>query len=261
MTEGQQRLEALKQKLLASAGPDGAPRPGEGYHIVFLGDSITSTEWVHPNWREIVEYVLKQELGSLGSGEFGWKLAEWGIRCFNSGFDGATLKDMYERLETDVILHKPELVIVCGGDNDMHLGRSSAECATTLKEMLDALVHRVPGLIYMSPPSGPPERVADEVALVEYMKPSIALFPIKDIQYVDLFSLYQQYPLSRCYTFISEEGNPYAGIEPGGIDWLHPNQLGNAYIAKIVLEHGFGITFAPELYIKENNECKMFPSY
>ncbi|KKS30698.1 MAG: hypothetical protein UU92_C0021G0013 [candidate division WWE3 bacterium GW2011_GWA1_42_12] len=33
------------------------------YRILFLGDSITSAEWVHPNWREIVEYVLKEEFG------------------------------------------------------------------------------------------------------------------------------------------------------------------------------------------------------
>lgn len=32
------------------------------YWIAFVGDSITSTEWVHPNWREIVEYVLKEEM-------------------------------------------------------------------------------------------------------------------------------------------------------------------------------------------------------
>jgi len=32
------------------------------YWIAFVGDSITSTEWVHPNWREIVEYVLKDKL-------------------------------------------------------------------------------------------------------------------------------------------------------------------------------------------------------
>ena len=31
------------------------------YWIAFTGDSITSCEWVHPNWREIVEYVLQEK--------------------------------------------------------------------------------------------------------------------------------------------------------------------------------------------------------
>lgn len=251
----------MKQKLLAAEGPDGAPRPGAGYRVVFLGDSITSAEWVHPNWREIVEYVLKQELETLGSGEFPWKLSEWGIRCFNAGFDGATLLNMKDRLETDVFSHRPDLVLVCGGDNDMHFNRTAEEMRVTLQEITEQLAEKVPGSIYMSPPSGPPERAEDEVALVEYMKPALSLFLKEKVQFIDLFSLYQQYPLSRCYTFVSEGGNPVAGIEPGGLDWLHPNQLGNAYIAKVVLEQGFGVNFDPELYIKETNEGKMFPSY
>ena len=32
------------------------------FKIVFYGDSTTSTEWVHPNWRGIIEYVIKMEL-------------------------------------------------------------------------------------------------------------------------------------------------------------------------------------------------------
>ena len=48
------------------------------FRIVFMGDSITSTEWVHPNWREIIEYVLKMELEKQMKD---WKIPSWGIRC------------------------------------------------------------------------------------------------------------------------------------------------------------------------------------
>jgi hypothetical protein len=44
------------------------------FRIVFVGDSITSTEWVHPNWREIIEYVIKEELEKIISD---WRIPSW----------------------------------------------------------------------------------------------------------------------------------------------------------------------------------------
>jgi len=32
------------------------------YTICFTGDSITSCEWVHPNWRDIIVYVLQDQI-------------------------------------------------------------------------------------------------------------------------------------------------------------------------------------------------------
>ena len=55
------------------------------FRIVFVGDSITSIEWVHPNWREIVEYVIKEELEKVISD---WRIPSWQIRGINCGFDG-----------------------------------------------------------------------------------------------------------------------------------------------------------------------------
>ena len=69
------------------------------YKIVFLGDSITSAEWVHPNWREIVEYVLREELSAKFED---WKLPSWGVRCVNSGFDGSTTRDWLNLLDSSV---------------------------------------------------------------------------------------------------------------------------------------------------------------
>lgn len=262
MTRGQERFEEVKSKLLSVAREDGAtPKEGGGYRIVFLGDSITSAEWVHPNWREIVEYVLKQEFGyRIGSGEFGWKLAEWGIRCFNAGFDGATTEDMLQRLDTDVLVHNPDMVIVCGGDNDMHLKRTDMELKESLSKIVSKLESSTKGSIYMSPPSGPASRANDEENLRQFMKPALLLFPRDNMQFIDLFLEYKKFDTERFFTFVSI-GNEHAGLKPGDIDFLHPNQLGNAYIAKIVLEHGFGISFDPDLYIEKTLAGEMFPSY
>jgi lysophospholipase L1-like esterase len=94
------------------------------YRIAFFGDSITSTEWIHPNWREIFEYVLKKELKKITKN---WKLPPWNIRCFNCGFDGATTKDALDLLDEHVFKLKPHLVICILGINDMFLGLTIKE--------------------------------------------------------------------------------------------------------------------------------------
>jgi len=84
------------------------------FWITFAGDSITSCEWVHPNWREIVEYVLKNELSKA---MIDWKKPSWGIRCFNWGLDGSISTDIVERLG-QITDSKPDMMIVMIGAND-----------------------------------------------------------------------------------------------------------------------------------------------
>ncbi len=81
------------------------------YWITFVGDSITSTEWVHPNWREIVEYVLKNELNDKFSD---WKTPSWGIRCFNFGLDGSTSSEILDRYEEIVSIKSNMLFLMIG---------------------------------------------------------------------------------------------------------------------------------------------------
>src|SRR3989339_1765795 len=83
-------------------------KPGGWYRIVFLGDSITSTEWVHPNWREIIEYVLKNVLGEI-MGE--WQTPSWKIRCYNAGFDGGFTGDMIKYADEEIAPLRPDLVV------------------------------------------------------------------------------------------------------------------------------------------------------
>ena len=85
------------------------------FWIVFTGDSITSCEWVHPNWREIVEYVLKEEATEELKED--WRVPSWGIRTFNFAYDGATTKDILNKVD-DINLVKPDLIISLMGGND-----------------------------------------------------------------------------------------------------------------------------------------------
>jgi len=50
-------------------------------------------------------------------------------------------------------------------------------------------------------------------------------------------------------------------VKEGDPDLTHPNQLGNAYIAKVVLEHGFGVIFDAETYIADTNSGQKYPRY
>jgi hypothetical protein len=51
------------------------------------------------------------------------------------------------------------------------------------------------------------------------------------------------------------------GTKAGDIDQVHPNRLGNAYIAKFVLEELFSINFNPELYLETLLQEEKFPRY
>ena len=90
------------------------------YWIVFTGDSLTSCEWVHPNWRDIIIYVLSNEITGLSANG---KPIEWGIKGFNFAYDGATTEDILNHAD-DIPLLKPQLVIGLMGANDPVMGIS-----------------------------------------------------------------------------------------------------------------------------------------
>src|SRR3989338_6193778 len=46
-----------------------------------------------------------------------WKKSEWGIRCFNYGYDGSTTKDILDKTD-DILAVKSDLLIGVMGGND-----------------------------------------------------------------------------------------------------------------------------------------------
>lgn len=225
------------------------------FRIVFLGDSITSTEWVHPNWREIVEYVLKEQLAKL-TGD--WRTPSWNVRGINSGFDGATTQDLLNRLENDVLFYQPKMVICIAGDNDVLFGINPNQHQKNVKQLVAKISKKVPHLIFAT--STPANNQAANQKYAPYVKKAKELFPQPKTQFINLFEIYQQFDLEKLFTFKSD-GNEVVGIKPGELDFLHPNQLGNAYIAKVILEEGMGISFNPELYIQDTLKGLMYPHY
>lgn len=80
------------------------------YKFVALGDSITCAYPFTPqeSWVEI----LRQRTG--------WKV-------INAGISGDTLGDMAERLNRDVLIHNPQVVMLLGGANDVFQGMSQPQ--------------------------------------------------------------------------------------------------------------------------------------
>lgn len=223
------------------------------YWIAFTGDSITSCEWVHPNWREIVEYVLQNELTGHLKGD--WKVSEWGIRGFNFAYDGATTKDILDRVE-NIKLVKPDLVIGLMGGNDPAFKLTISEHVDNIKSIIQKLETRV--VWCTSTPAG-----SSSLKNSEYEPYAIACMQIpknKNLQLVDIFNIYKKFPLDKIFTFLSEE-NPVEHIKEGEPDLQHPNQLGNTYIAKVILKEVFGIEFDPELYWKDTLAGEKYPKY
>lgn len=239
-------LEKIKEYLIKN----------KKFRIVFLGDSITSTEWVHPNWREIVEYVVKNELDKVMTD---WKIPSWGIRGINCGFDGATTKDILTKINNDILVYKPDLIIGLMGGNDVSLNISLKESVGNIKKMLEILVGKVPYIFWCnSTPALNGNKKNEEYK--PYAEETVKMEVDKKIKMFDMFNECQKYDLSKFFTFKSEE-NLVEGIKEGEIDPQHPNMLGNAYIAKIILKEVFGVDFNSEKYLETLLSGEKYPEY
>lgn len=226
------------------------------YRIVFLGDSITSAEWVHPNWPEIVEYVLKSEL-SKQTGD--WQSPSWNIRCINSALDGSTTEDMLDSFADHVTYYHPNLVIYLQSSNDNVSSISAEQSGSNNAKLVSQILELGSDLILAnSTPGNNQEYTKALEPFVEATK--AACFTNDQIITIDLFEKMQAHELPRLFTFASP-GNPEVNMKPGDIDYMHPNPLGNAYIAHYILREGFGIDFDPEEYIRQHNAGIMMPLY
>lgn len=210
------------------------------YWIAFVGDSITSCEWVHPNWREIVEYVLKAKLDG-----------DWGLRCFNFGYDGSTTKDILEKVDY-INSVNPDLVIMMIGGNDPFLNISVTDHIKNINEIKE----KIDTNLVLSTDNKP----WNDVAVSKYLPYINADINSGFDNFINLFNRSDSFPKERIYTFSSEE-NPIENIKEGDLDYWHPNSLGNAYIAKVILKEVFDIDFDPEIYIEDIKSGEKLPRY
>lgn len=226
------------------------------YNLGFLGDSITSTEWVHPNWRETIRYTLEEELEKT---DLGWQPPSWYIRTINAGFNGATTQDMLSLLDQGLFVHNPNIIIFINTINDMDLGLTKEQHATNTRKILDLLTNNADHIVMCTANSTLSEEYNKKYD--QFIKPMRKIISGYNLDFIDLFELTAKIDKSDMFTFISEDGNPEMGIEPGAIDFAHPNTLGNAYIAKILLKEIFDIEFNHVRYTTDSKNDIKYPQY
>lgn len=219
------------------------------YNIAFVGDSLTSCEWVHPNWREMVEYVLKEELCDKFND---YRTTSWGIRCFNFGFDGSTTKDILDRSE-EILAMKPDLIISLTGGNDPKFGIKPEEA----KNNIENLMKKFEGIKVFWMTSLVELREDKNTEYEAYRKATLEVECGENQEIFDAFGEYKKNDLSRIYALATDEYKE----ENYKNDPVHPNQLGNAYVAKIVLEKIWNISFDPEKYIETTLKGNKYPEY
>lgn len=225
------------------------------FHIVFIGDSITSEEWVHPNWREIIEYVLKDRFIDLELTD-DWRVPEWGIRGINSGYDGASTSEILARLDEAVFKFKPEMAISLFGGADVEV---SDKLLADEKKLMNEVSSKVPVFVYCTSLPCNNEKLIKNCE--KYVVTVKSILPAKGVHLIDMFSLYRKYDLAKMFDMTNRYGNKVLKIQPGEVDFVHPSQLGNAYIAQVLLKEVFGVDFDPEQYLREVLSGMMWPRY
>jgi len=214
------------------------------YKIVFIGDSLTSTEWNHPNWREVFEYILKFSFDEFTDEE--WWIPEWNINFFNYALDGASTKNFLEQAKLSKKEINPNLYIIMGTSNDIELGFSIEEHIQNLTKIFN--VTKGKHVIYT--PDLYSKNEASNKAYEGYVKASLNIKTEENVFKFNGYEIFKTYPINNFYTLKLDND-----IDSNDLNFkndpVHPNVLGNIYIAKMFLEENFGIKVNSEQYLED----------
>jgi lysophospholipase L1-like esterase len=120
--------------LEVSAADADAPPLKKGERIVFLGDSITEGGVSPKGYVTVIKNTLTKKHSDLG------------IEVIGAGISGNKVPDLQRRLEKDVLMKKPTLVVIYIGINDVWHGESDPARGTT-KEKFEAGLLEIIGKI------------------------------------------------------------------------------------------------------------------
>src|SRR5690606_23935751 len=90
---------------------------GERVKIVFLGDSTTEQNY-QTNGKPVHVGIIQKKVEDI----YGKN-----VEIVNAGHSGDSIEEMLKRTETSVTKHKPDVVIINSGINDVRVGMSNEE--------------------------------------------------------------------------------------------------------------------------------------
>ena len=220
----------------------------EPYTILFFGDSSISGESVHPNWRGIVEYVIKDRSEHILSD---WQKPYLLIRCVNAGIDGGTTSQFLKYLPRDLKHFKPNLVVFMGGDNDIPINVPFDTTIDNLNKIRKLLSENTDDFIFSSGQKPKDEKHATANAKYLEVLGSQSLY--RNEIFINLYDEFESrhFDLSKIYTYrLPDEDAIANGLPIGSLDMHHTNRIGQCYVAQVILEKVFGIDFDPDLYLR-----------
>ncbi|MFA6877230.1 MAG: SGNH/GDSL hydrolase family protein [Parabacteroides sp.] len=138
----------------------------KGQHVVYIGDSITDSNWARMDGKSSAERKAKEwdKNHILGSGYvyfcasyYMGKYPEKEYEFFNRGISGNTLSDLEKRWQSDVIEIKPDVLSVLIGTNDIgrYLGGKTqnpfdfALWEKTYRKLLDQALQSNPNMKFI----------------------------------------------------------------------------------------------------------------
>jgi lysophospholipase L1-like esterase len=229
------------------------------YPVVFYGASTTSAEYAMPNWGEILRFWLKKKITKIVGN---YKKAFWNIQTANRGIDGGSSSDLLERWPALVLDLAPKLLILSVGKNDFYYGIDREITRKNTREIIKKSLEAGMKIIFMTTVPALTDKLNQGVKDYIAVDREVAKeFSVKEnFVFVDLFESFAKADLEKIYTLISENGNKDIGIGPGEVDPVHYNRLGNAMVAKIILENVFDMDFDVERFMQDlNNPTKKYP--
>jgi lysophospholipase L1-like esterase len=185
--------------------------------IVCLGDSITCN-WDGPSYVDYWQELLDKQ---YGSGK---------IKVISAGVNGETAQDGYYRLNSDVIAHQPDLVIVMFGHNDLRYGLSPLLFHKYLAKITNRLTHDLKCAVWLLTPNQVIGS-AQQALYSPYLKTIRAVAAEKSITLFDIWSqAFKNQDLTKIYTYTFD----YEGLT--GLDYIHPNETGHRLIAQYLMD-------------------------
>lgn len=154
--------------------------------IVLFGDSITAgylDEAVSP----VLVDLVKRDIAAMGLEE---------VAVINAGMPGDTTEDGLKRLNKEVLIEKPDEVVIFFGANDASLDRNIT--VATFRENLETMIHEIGSekVILITPPyadSGRrPER--PQTRIKELVKVAQEVGAAHNLPVIDLYKAMTVYP-------------------------------------------------------------------
>jgi|GEM_PF-3034091 len=200
---------------------------GEPATVVFLGDSTTAQIDEHtggqPNHVGILQGWLESLYPNL-------------VTVVNAGIGGNNIKQMWQRVYSDVLIHDPDLVIICSALNDSSGGNSLTldeyrNCYNMIIQEILAQGHR--DIIL---------RTSNPFFIGSTYQENLGIYNNASIEVakkynVGVFDLYTKMLDDATKGIIDQSSMMYDGT--------HPNALGQNYIAELFKDY-----FTPKQFIK-----------